>query len=46
MESVAVEVGGRGWELGVQWHPEKWASRESDLLFRHFVAACEAARGR
>lgn len=46
IESLAVEDGGRGWELGVQWHPEKRAGRESDLLFRHFVAACEAASGR
>jgi len=43
IESLAAEDAGRGWELGVQWHPEKWDSRENDLLFRHFVAACEAA---
>lgn len=51
IESLAAADGGRGWELGVQWHPEKWhpeklASRESDRLFRHFVEACEAASGR
>ena len=45
IESLAPGNGGRGWELGVQWHPEKLASRESDLLFRDFIAACEATSG-
>ncbi len=43
IESPASGNGGRGWELGVQWHPEKLASRESDRLFRHFVAVCGKA---
>jgi len=34
------------WELGVQWHPEKLPSPESDRLFRHFVEACAAGRRR
>jgi len=46
IESPAAQDGGRGWELGVQWHPEKLACRVSELLFRHFVAACEVASRR
>lgn len=29
----------RGWEIGVQWHPEKMVDDSSDRLFRAFVEA-------
>ena len=31
-----------GWELGVQWHPEKLPGPESDRLFRGFIEVCAA----
>lgn len=36
----AVELPGRRWVLGVQWHPEAYEGHE---LFRAFVAACRPA---
>jgi gamma-glutamyl-gamma-aminobutyrate hydrolase PuuD len=35
----AVEVPGRTWAFGVQWHPEAY---DGDRLFAAFVAACTA----
>lgn len=37
----AVELAGREWVVGVQWHPEAYAGAP---LFRAFVAACAAHR--
>ena len=39
----AIEASGPerdGWEIGVQWHPEKMAETASQRLFRAFVDAC------
>ncbi len=33
----------RGYALGVQWHPEKLETPESERLFADFVAACSRA---
>jgi gamma-glutamyl-gamma-aminobutyrate hydrolase PuuD len=38
----AVELAGRTWALGVQWHPEAYAG---DELFTAFVRAAAAYRG-
>jgi len=35
----------RGWEIGVQWHPEKMNDESSRRIFRAFVDACRAASG-
>ena len=35
-----------GWELGVQWHPEKMADEPSRRLFRAFVDACRGSEKR
>jgi len=36
----AIEAADADFRIGVQWHPEKLATAESDALFRAFVAAC------
>lgn len=45
----AVEVEGRTWAVGVQWHPEEMSGRDAhaDRLFAAFARACSdrAARG-
>ena len=37
----AIEVSGRPWAFGVQWHPEAY---DGDVLFSDLVAACLGRR--
>ena len=40
----AVEHTGKTCVLGIQWHPERWPDQSSDVIMKHFLAACEGYR--
>jgi len=38
----AIELPGRRFVLGVQWHPERWTHASSEKIMKGFLAACRA----
>jgi putative glutamine amidotransferase len=45
IEAIEGRAAASGFEVGVQWHPEKQDSEQSQRLFAGFVTACRARRG-
>ena len=44
IEAIEGDESIAGWELGVQWHPEKMGEASSARLFEAFIAACARER--
>lgn len=36
----AIEIPGRNFVLGIQWHPERWKSAASRAIMKRFLSAC------